>query len=125
MLRPGAPGGPQESPRKPPGAQEAPRKPRAPFGYRVTTPPEGTTMRNKNIPIRVYDAETHDCSYAFWAGVAFIVNNILLQCGDFKNVGLAKGSLQNLMPNHFLDYIPLTQLHQLQRLRLVMSPNMF
>ena len=65
-------------------------------------------MLNKKIPIRVYYAETHDFSYAFWAGVAFIANNILLLCGDFKNVGLAKGSLPNLMPNHGFEYIRLT-----------------
>ena len=66
---------------------------RAPIRGREHTPPEGTTMLNKKIPIRVYYAETHDCSYAFLAGVNFIANNILLLCGDFKNVGLAKSSL--------------------------------
>ena len=66
---------------------------RAPIGYRENAFPEGTTMLNKKIPIRVYYAETHDFSYAFWAGINFIANNILLLCGDFKNVGLAKSSL--------------------------------
>ena len=56
-------------------------------------------MLKKDL-IHVYYAETHDFSYAFWPGVAFIANNILLLCGDFKTVGWAKGSLQNLMPNN-------------------------
>ena len=87
---------------------------RAPIRGREHGPPEGTTMRNKNNLIRNYYAEAHDLSYAFWAGVAFIANDILLLCGDFKNVGLAKGSLQNLMPNHCLEYIPFTKSHYLQ-----------
>ena len=87
---------------------------RAPIRGREPTPPEGTTMQNKKILIRVYYAETHDFSYAFWVGVTFIVNNILLLCGEFKNIVLAKRSLQNRMPNHCIEYIRFIKLQYLQ-----------
>ena len=78
---------------------------RAPIRGREHTPPEGTTMRNKKPSSAFTMRKRVFFLRRFWAGVLFRINNILVLCGDFQNVGLAKGSLQNPMPNHCFEYL--------------------